>query len=420
MLLHPARSFAHLDAAATDRRGFLRGGLGALAAGLAGSAGAVDPGDPWQQQHGAPVRETGEPSPLVPPLRRSVLQGYGAIAPGTGSSWTPLERLHGIITPAPLHFERHHAGVPAVDPARFALVIHGRVSRPLRFDLDALARYPMDTRMAFLECAGNSLANTQPEPQQKPCGQIHGLLSCSEWTGIPLRLLLEEAGADLAAGWMLAEGGDPSSLARSIPLAELDRMMLALYQNGEPLRPEQGFPWRLLIPGWEGNVNIKWLRRLKVMEGPAHTRDETARYTDLLRDGRAEQFTLPMAVKSVITHPSATMRLREPGFYEISGLAWTGAGRIRSVEVSVDAGAIWVPAVLQEPVLSRSLVRFRLPWRWSGAPAVLQSRATDETGAVQPLRADWIARYAPGQRYHCNAIQSWAVDTDGAVRNVYA
>jgi sulfane dehydrogenase subunit SoxC len=209
-------------------------------------------------------------------------------------------------------------------------------------------------------------------------------------------------------------------MSRSIPLEKaLDDAMIALYQNGERLRPEQGYPVRLLLPGWEGNTSVKWLRRLKATSGPTHTKDETSKYTDALPDGRALQFTFEMGVKSVITKPSSTMTLPRPGFYEISGIAWTGAGRIRRVEVSIDGGSTWVNAVLAGEERAKSLVRFRLPWEWTGKAAILQSRATDDKGRVQPLRKEWIARFAPDIRFHNNSIISWAVAADGSVKNVY-
>ncbi len=246
------------------------------------------------------------------------------------------------------------------------------------------------------------------------------MISCSEWTGIPLRVLLEEAGLQPGAKWLLAEGADSAHMSRSIPLEKaLEDAMLALFQNGERLRPEQGYPLRLLLPGWEGNTNVKWLRRLKVTQGPTQTRDETSKYTDLLPDGRALQFTFEMGVKSVIAKPSSTMSLPGPGFYEISGLAWSGAGRISRVEVSVDGGATWVDAALTGQNNTKCLVRFRLPWEWTGNPAVLQSRATDEKGRVQPTRAELVARYAPANIFHHNAIVSWAVSGNGSVTHVY-
>ena len=246
-------------------------------------------------------------------------------------------------------------------------------------------------------------------------------MSCGEWTGIPLRALLEEAGVQPQAKWLLAEGADSAHMSRSVPLEKaLDDALIALYQNGERLRPEHGYPVRLLLPGWEGNMSVKWLRRIKLTDGPTHTKDETSKYTDPLPDGRALQFTYEMGVKSVITRPSSTMKLGETGFYEISGIAWSGAGRVRRVEVSTDGGQTWAEAAMTGAERSRALVRFRYPWEWKGAAAVLQSRATDEKGNVQPPRREWRARFAPDIRFHNNSIVSWAVGTDGGVKNVYA
>jgi len=245
-------------------------------------------------------------------------------------------------------------------------------------------------------------------------------MSCSEWTGVPLATLMDEAGVDRGAGWVLAEGADAAAMSRSVPIEKaMDDAMIALYQNGERLRPEQGYPVRLLLPGWEGNMSVKWLRRIKATEGPTHTKDETSKYTDLQPDGRALQFTFEMGVKSVITKPSSTMKLPRSGFYEISGIAWSGAGRIRRVEVSADGGATWADAALTGEERPKSLVRFRLPWEWTGKEAVLQSRATDEKGQVQPTRTAWRAQYSPGNIYHNHSIVSWSVGADGSVKNVY-
>jgi sulfane dehydrogenase subunit SoxC len=283
-----------------------------------------------------------------------------------------------------------------------------------------LLRYPTVSRVCFLECSGNSSANIATEPPLKSSGAIHGMISGSEWTGIPLALLLDEAGLDPGGRWIVAEGADAAAMNRSIPIEKcLDDAMLALYQNGERLRPEQGYPLRLLLPGWEGNTSIKWLRRLTVTAEPVYSREETAKYTDLLPDGRARQFTFPMGVKSVITHPGAGMSMQGRGFYEISGLAWSGAGSISRVEVSVDGGRSWTRAALQEPVLPRALTRFRLPWNWDGSPALLQSRAIDEQGNIQPSREEWAAQYAVSNRYHYNAIQTWSISREGEIRNVY-
>ena len=238
------------------------------------------------------MRAYGQPSKFEEPVKRFVGQLYGKVAEGAGASFTPLQSLNGTLTPNGLHFERHHNGVPDIDPARHRLLIHGLVRKPLAFDVAALTRYPMVSRTCFIECAGNSSRNTLPKAQDVACGAIHGLVSCSEWTGVPLAVLLNEAGVNADAGWLLAEGADSASMSRSIPLTKaLDDALIALYQNGERLRPEQGYPLRLLLPGWEGNMNVKWLHRIKLTDGPTHTKDETSKYTDLMRDGKARQFT---------------------------------------------------------------------------------------------------------------------------------
>ena len=340
---------------------------------------------------------------------------------GAGSSRTPHEHLEGIITPGALHFERHHNGIPAIDPAEHRLAIHGLVDRPLVFDVESLSRYPMESRIQFLECSGNSGANNAPEPPQGSPASLHGLVSCSEWTGVPLSILLDEAGVQRDASWLLAEGSDSAAMSRSVPLDKaMDDSLIALYQNGERLRPGNGYPMRLFLPGWEGNASVKWLRRIKVTAGPVMTKDETSKYTDLMPDGRAQMFTFPMGVKSFIASPAGGAVMQGPGFYEISGLAWSGAGRIRRVEVSADGGRSWADAALSEPVLPKALTRFRLAWRWEGGPAVLQSRAIDETGAVQPTRQALLEARGPAFRYHYHAIQSWSVAGTGEISNVYA
>src|SRR5690606_18619974 len=242
-----------------------------------------------------------------------------------------------------------------------------------------------------------------------------------EWTGVPLAILMEEAGVERNASWVLAEGADAAAMSRSIPLEKImDDAIVAIWQNGERLRPENGYPLRLFLPGWEGNMSVKWLRRLRVADGPTMTRDETSHYTDVLLDGKALMFTFPMEVKSIITSPSTGLNLREQGVYEITGLAWSGRGKVSRVEVSADGGRTWAEAALQEPVLSMSFTRFRMAWRWNGGPAVLKSRAVDETGAVQPERAVLIARHGELMNYHKNAIQAWAVAAGGEVSNVFA
>ena len=242
--------------------------------------------------------------------------------------------------------------------------------------VDALLRYPMVSRIYFIECAGNSQLLYQPSPPNLTAGQTHGLVSCSDWTGVPLRLLLEEAGVERGGDWILAEGADAAAMSRSIPMAKaMDDAILALFQNGERLRPENGYPVRLFLPGWEGNMSVKWLRRLKVVSAPIMTKDETSRYTDLQADGKSLMFTYPMEVKSLITRPSHGMTLPGAGLYQISGLAWSGEGTVRRVEVTTDGGRSWIAATLTEPALPRALTRFRVPWRWDGAATVLKSRA---------------------------------------------
>ena len=396
--------------------------VGGATSGAASPPGAAQEiaAQPWERVYGAGFTRYGQPSKYEAPVGRYLVQPYGELAPGSGAAFAPLESLEGIITPSSLHNIRSHSGTPDIDPKQHRLLIHGMVARPLMFTVESLLQYPMTTRTHFVECSGNSNRGLTPQPLQMPVGAIHGNMSCSEWTGIPLRVLLEEAGLDPSAKWLLAEGADSAHMSRSIPVEKaFDDALVALYQNGERLRPEQGYPVRLLLPGWEGNMNVKWLRRIKATDGPTHTKDETSKYTDLRPDGKAFQFTFEMGVKSVITRPSSTMTLPRPGRYEVSGLAWSGAGRIRQVEVSTDGGASWTAATLIGEERPRAFVRFRLPWEWNGKPAVLQSRATDEKGRVQPARKDWLAQYSANP-YHNHSIVSWAVGADGKVTHVYA
>jgi len=406
------------------RRLFLTGGAAVLGGGLAlltaRPAGAAEAGLPASMlTPGAGMSPHGSRSKYESKVQREVRAMPGAT--GTGSSRTPLESLEGIITPSGLHFERHHHGVPDINPEQHQVLIHGLVRRPLLFDINALLRYPAVSRIQFLECAGNSGVNFGPEPKAQTCGGLHGLVSCSEWTGVPLSILLDEAGVKRNGQWLLAEGADAAAMSRSVPLAKaMDDAMLALYQNGERLRPENGYPVRLFLPGYEGNMNVKWLHRIKVTAGPTMTRDETSRYSDLMRDGRTQLFSYPMDVKSVITSPSGGLLMQGPGLYQVSGLAWSAAGRIRRVEVSADGGRSWGEAALDDPVLPRAFTRFRMAWRWKGAPAILQSRAIDESGKVQPTRAALLAERGAPFEYHNNSIQSWSVSVEGEVKNVYA
>jgi sulfane dehydrogenase subunit SoxC len=399
-----------------------------VAAGAASAGAAVVPAgaeplrvEPWMKEPGAGFTGYGQPSRFEDKVVRMMPPPPNPATKGIGVARTPHHLLDGTITPNGLHFDRSHAGNPDIDPARHRLLIHGLVKRPLVFSMDALARYPMESRIAFIECGGNSLLLNAPQPQPVNATAIHGLVSCAEWTGVRLSTLLDEAGVEPDARWVVAEGADSVSMSRSIPLAKcMDDALLCLYQNGERIRPANGYPLRLLLPGFEGNTNVKWLRQLKVVAAPIMSKDETSKYTILLKDGKAWQFVFPMEVKSFITKPSPGVPLKGPGFYQISGLAWSGNGRIRQVEVSADGGQSWAPAALQEPVLPKALTRFRAPWQWNGGPAVLQSRATDEIGMVQPTRAQFAAERGLRGLYHYNAIASWRIDEKGEATNVYA
>jgi sulfane dehydrogenase subunit SoxC len=392
-----------------SRRWFLRSMSAASAAVVAACRGQAPQEAP--SLLGRPVRPYGDRSPLEQVARRVA----DTSTPEASASRTPLQELNGIITPSSLHFERHHAGVPALDPAQHELLIHGLVDRPLVFTMDELKRLPSVSRIYFLECSGNSRTGFRTVPQPS-AAVAHGLTSCSNWTGVPLSVLFKEVGIQPAGRWFIAEGADACRMVRSIPIEKaLDDALVAYGQNGEALRPEQGYPIRLLLPGWEGNTSVKWLRRIKVVDQPVMARDETSKYTDLMPDGRARQFTFLMEAKSLVTRPSAGHTLGAPGFYEISGLAWSGAGTITRVEVSTDGGATWTDAELQAPVLAKAHTRFTLPWRWDGRETVVLSRCTDDTGYVQPSREALVAARGLNSDYHCNAIQGWKVQMDGTV-----
>ena len=414
-----------------DRRVLLRRGL-VLATATAGlgtaPASAEEAATPsaaplplpaWMRVPGEPFSGYGQPSKHEASVARRI--GANRLAPGNGVSWTPLEDLEGMLTPSGLHFERHHNGVPQIDPAQHRLLIHGLVAQPLSFGVSDLLRYPMRSQLVFIECGGNSNAGWHTEPIQRPAGSVHGMVSCSEWTGVPVATLLAEAGIDRRATWAIAEGADAAAMNVSLPVGKLqDDCIVALYQNGERLRPEHGYPMRLVVPGWEGVLNVKWLRRLHLADRPVMARNETAKYTELQPDGSARQFTFVMDAKSLITSPSHGMRLNGPGVYEVRGLAWSGRGRVARVEVSADSGKSWALAALQAPVLPRCQTRFRAAWKWDGAAAVLKSRVTDETGYVQPERQSLIAQRGSNGYFHYNAIVAWAVDGEGDVRHVYA
>jgi len=345
-------------------------------------------------------------------------------SPTRTASFTPMQEGYGIITPSGLHYERHHGGIPTIDPSHHRLIIHGMVERPMKYSLADLKRFPTVSRTYFLECSGTTGSEIM-KAREPTVQRTHGLVSTSEWTGVPLSTLLKQAGLKPGAAWVLAEGADAAVMTRSVPIDKcLSDALIVFAQNGEAIRPEQGYPMRLFLPGWEGNISIKWLRRLEVSDQPFYTREETSKYTDLITTtGKARIFTFSMEAKSVITFPSGEMKLPGAGFYEITGLAWSGRGKIARVEISTDGGKTFNLASLQDPVLPICQTRFRFPWVWNGAPAVIQSRATDETGYAQPTHAQLIAERGPLESgplfYHMNAIQSWAIAADGSVKNVH-
>ncbi len=414
------------------RRGFLRSaaalGGGALVAGtatrvVAGDAldGNLPPNVPaWSRTLGAPILASpyGMPSKFEANVRRRESPGLTR-TPQSSVSFTPLQNLFGVITPSGLHFERHHAGMPDVDPHQHRLMIHGLVAQPRIYTMEDLVRFPSVSRIHFIECGANT--GMEWGNVAVPTVQYsHGMLACSEWTGVPLATLLDEAGVDRKrAKFVLAEGADGASLTRTIPLAmALDDVLVCYGQNGEMLRPEQGYPVRLLVPGVQGVSSVKWLRRIEVGDQPWYTREETLHYVDLLPGGKHRQFTWIQEAKSVITTPSGGQTILDRGYQEIRGLAWSGRGKVRRVDVSTDGGRNWRTARLQEPVLGKALTRFRIDWMWDGGPALLQSRVTDDTGFVQPMMRQ--LREVRGTRsiYHNNAIQTWRVDATGEVSNV--
>ena len=405
-----------------DRRLFLQKSLTFSALAVSADVLAAVPDAerlPWSQKPGLPFSNYGNPSPYE---RKTIRWTMGnAAAAGNGVSWTQLQDLEGIITPSGLHFERHHNGVPQIDPAQHQLLIHGLVNQSLVFNMEDLLRYPMTSVLCFIECGGNSNAGWHSKPIETQLGYFHGMASCSEWTGIPLRLLLNEAKIKGRAKWLIAEGADASLMNVSLPLEKaMDDCILALYQNGERIRPENGYPLRLIAPGWEGVVNVKWLRRLHITNQPVMARNETSKYTELMPSGKARQFTFVMEAKSLITHPSFGHQLKKAGLYQISGLAWSGRGKIAKVEVSADGGKTWAEAQLQEPVLSKCFTRFRIPWQWNGEKAILKSRAIDETGYVQPERDVLIKSQGQHGYFHYNAIVSWEIASNGSINHVYA
>jgi sulfane dehydrogenase subunit SoxC len=404
------------DDARVSRRAVIAGATAAAGAALLGKLplGATDavagPPSPASAGDvpGAATSPVSARSPFETPARTPVGQL-------TGSSLTPLHELTGTITPNDLLFERHHSGIPAIDPTTYKLLVHGLVDRPMIFTLDDLKTFPSVSRVHFIECSGNGrAAYRDPRPAMTP-QIVDGLTSSGEWTGVPLRVILAETGVKRSAEWFLAEGADAAKLSRSIPIEKAwDDALIAYAYNGEALRPSNGYPARLFLPGFEANTSIKWLRRIKLVDQPNMSKDETSKYTDPLPDGTVRQFSFVMDAKSIITKPAHPVQL-DRGWHEISGLAWTGRGRITRVDVSTDGGESWREAELQTPVLPKAHTRFRMMWQWRGDPATLMSRATDESGYVQPTRAVFEAGRGRGTDYHFNHIRAWRVEPDGRV-----
>jgi sulfane dehydrogenase subunit SoxC len=411
----------------STRRTLMRGAIAAAAAAVAmPSVTAADDPDivnlpSWTRSLGKPVvaNPYGQPSPFEANIIRR--QSPGLTRTDQSSvSFTPLQNLFGMITPSGLHFERHHQGWVDIDPRRHRLMINGLVKTPLVFTMEELLRMPSVSRIHFLECGANTgleWGNVAVPTVQ----YTHGMLSASEFTGVPVSLLLERAGIDRKrAKVLLAEGADGSSMTRTINLENaLDDAMVAYGQNGEMLRPENGYPLRLVVPGVQGVSWVKWLRRLEVGDEPWATKDEAAHYVDMMPDGTHRQYTSIQEAKSVITAPSGGQKLLKQGYYCVTGLAWSGRGTVEKVEVSVDGGRNWRPARVEGPVLSKALTRFQYDWVWQGEETLLQSRVTDSTGYVQPSRAELIGIRGTRSIYHNNAIQTWRVGGDGEVHNVH-
>ena len=378
-----------------------------------------DPSQPlevpqWTRSLGAPTASPyGKPSTFETKAVRHLYPGLKDTM--SAYSTSPLQELDGIITPNGLFYERHHAGVPQIDPAQHRLVIHGLTETALIFTVDEIRQFPAVSRVHFMECSGNP---SFLPPWGKTAAEVSGLVSCAEWTGVTLKTLLDEAGLKPQAKWIIAEGADGAAMTRSIPIEKcLDDVMVVYSQNGERLRPEQGYPLRLFVPGYEGNTHVKWLRRLHVTDAPAYSREETAKYTDLMADGKARKFSFVMECKSLVTYPSGTQKLTRKGLHEMRGIAWSGHGKITRVDVSVDGGNTWTQARLQEPILTKALTAFRAPFEWNGQELMIMSRAIDETGYVQPMLEQLIEERGKVSFYHNNSVQPWRVSSSGEVTN---
>ena len=408
-----------------SRRDFLKAGIGLGGAVAAGKAFAAE-ADPaitevqdWNRYLGAGTDATpyGMPSEHEAEVVRRNVRWLTA-STESSVNFTPLHALDGIITPNGLCFERHHAGVAEVDPAQHRLMINGLVERPLVFTVDDLKRFPRENRIYFLECAANSGMEWRGA-QLNGCQFTHGMVHCVQYTGVPLKRILDEAGLKTSAKWIMPEGADAAGMNRSVPLEKaIDDCLVAFKMNGEALRPEQGYPLRLVVPGWEGNMWVKWLRRIEVGDMPWHTREETSKYTDLMDDGRSRRFTWVMDAKSVITSPSPQAPMIHKGHNVLTGVAWSGRGTIEKVDITLDGGKNWQAARIDGLSLPRALHRFYYEFTWNGEPLLMQSRAVDSSGYVQPTKDELRAVRGLNSIYHNNGIQTWHVTSSGEVENV--
>jgi len=420
------------------RRQFLRAGAGLAAGAAAGAvmgqggvaaaaetatethAANVAPNVAWWNMflgNGVAAEPYGSPSPFEAHVVRRNVEWLTATTESS-VNFTPIHELHGFVTPNGLCFERHHGGVAEVNPADYRLMINGLVDTPMIFTMEDILRFPCESRFHFLECAANSGMEWRGA-QLNGVQYTHGMIHCVQYTGVPLRVILDQVGMKPNAKWLMAEGGDSAGMNRSVPIEKaLDDAMLAFAMNGEMLRPANGYPLRLVLPGWEGNMWVKWIRRIEVGDKPWFAREETSKYTDLLPSGKARYFTWEMDAKSVITAPSPEKPVLHKGINQIKGLAWSGRGRVKEVHVSIDGGRNWMQARLPDPVLPKCLTCFNAEFEWSGEEVLLQSRVVDDTRYVQPTMQALQKDRGVNSIYHNNSIQTWLVNRNGEVENV--
>jgi sulfane dehydrogenase subunit SoxC len=417
-----------MDTNGSGRRQFLK-----HAAALAGVSAGAGAGAEWAAR-GQPAKP--EAKPAAPPEDAHVhgdLSRRGArMSVDHITYYTPLQDYAGIITPASLHFVQYHAShFPDIDAKQHRLTIHGMVDRPMSFSMEDLKRLPSVSRVHFVECHANSSPMIHSQGNENmglPVQFVHGMASNSEWTGVPLSVLLNEVGVQKEASWLVYEGADPGKFTHTLPLAKaMDDVIVAYGQNGEPVRVEQGYPIRMIVPGWEGPFNVKYLRHIKVVDQPYHTWNESMNHSipraDL--DGKSRWYHFEWGPKSVITRPSAGLAIPSQGYVEITGLAWSGGGTVSKVDVSTDGGQSWKQAKLQAPVLPKAHTRFNFDWAWNGEEAVILSRCTDDRGEVQPTRAELFKNWGiseeeakkPNRAIHFNAMQPWKVARDGSVHD---